>query len=200
MLGCSISVGARCAFAQHQSLQLELIRKLQSEKTTDQARKQLLQFSKSDPSIRKYLITQLPPMIERGPDSCPPSDIADISARWHSCPWYNAVELAGNLKIAEAARTLAPWIAMNSYGGLVLGLSSEYRLDPYPAATALWQIGNPAIPSVQHVLASGPRRDRDLAIHVLCIVDTPEAKAVLRNFRSRESDQDLRMTIERCTT
>jgi hypothetical protein len=183
--------------AQSRPTPSELVQKLQSEKTTDQARKRLLQFGDSDSAVRVYLAAHLPPMIEMGPNSCHPSNIVDIDAKWHSCPWYNAVELAGKLKIGEAAPTLGPWIATRTIGGTIVGLSSEYGLDFYPVATALWRIGNPAIPTIQHVFDSGQPGSHFLALRVLCIIHTPEAKAALRDDLPHESDPELQTMIKR---
>jgi hypothetical protein len=193
------SLNVSCVRAQSHPSPSELVQKLQSEKTTDQARRQLLQLGKSDPDLRQYLAVHLPTMIQAGPNSCPPSNISDIDAKWHSCPWYNAVELAGKLRIGEAAPALGQWIAVRTYGGIIIGISSEFRLDAYPGATALWQIGNPAVPVVQHILESdqGPR-SRFIDERVLCIINTPESKAALRDFLPRESDPELQARIKSC--
>jgi hypothetical protein len=113
----------------------ELVQKLKSDKTTDDARKQLLRLGKSEPDVKRYLAAQLPSMIEKGPKSCPPSDIEDVIKRWEACPWYNAVKLAGQLKIGEAAPALAQWVNWRNRGPT--GLSLEARLVFYPAARSL---------------------------------------------------------------
>jgi hypothetical protein len=110
ILGCWSCFGASNIMAQTHPSTSELVKRLQSPKNTDDARKQLLQLGNSDPDVRRYLAVHLPPMIEIGPKSCPPSDIEDLNTRWHACPWYNAVELSGKLRIAEAVTALAPWI------------------------------------------------------------------------------------------
>jgi hypothetical protein len=121
----------------------------------------------------------------------------DIVDRWHRCPWYNAVELAGKLKISEAAPALGRWIVIRN-SPLVVGLSSELELEPYPVATALWEIGNPSVPVLQHALDTRPRRVAFIAERALCIIDTPQSKATLREFLPRESDHWTRLMIKEC--
>jgi hypothetical protein len=195
VIGYAGALIAHRADAQNPPAPSDLVQRLQSAETTNQARRQLLQFGESDPAVRKYLAAHLPAMIEKGPYSCAPNNIKDVETRWHSCPWYNAVELAGKLKIGEAAPSLGPWIAMRTIGGAIVGISSEWRLDFYPAATALWQIGNPAIPTVQSVFDSGRPSSHFLALRVLTIINTPEAKAALRDDLPREPDPGLQAKI-----
>jgi hypothetical protein len=180
ILGCWSCFGVSNIMAQTHPSASELVKRLQSAKTTDDARKQLLQLGNSDSNVRRYLAVQLPAMIEPGPKSCPPSEIADLVARRHSCPWYNAVELAGKLKIGEAAPALAQWINWRNEGPV--GLSLEARLVFYPAAKALSEIGDPAIPVLQRVLNSGSPEEHVRAVRVLCIIHTPNAKAVLHDL------------------
>jgi hypothetical protein len=165
---------------------LELVQKLQSDKTTDDARRQLLQLGKSDPDVRRYLAAQLPPMIDLGPKSCPPSQIEDLFDRLHSCPWDNAVELAGSLKISETASSLARWINWRNNGPL--STSMEAQLIFYPAAKALAEIGDPSVPVVQRVLNSGSPEEHARAVRVLCIIHSPKAKAVLQEDLPHETD------------
>jgi hypothetical protein len=178
--------------AQRRPAPSELVQKLQSEKTTDEARKQLLQVGNSDPEVRRYLAAQLPPLIQRGPKSCPPSEIVDLTARWHSCPWYNAVELAGNLKISEASSALAPWIGWRSGGPFLPTL--EARLVFHPAAKALAEIGDPAIPVVQQAL-SNPK-DHYPAVRILCIIHTAKAKAALQEDLPHETNPAVQTMIK----
>src|SRR5271170_2960981 len=102
---CSLSVHG--AMAQNQLTVPELLQELRSEKTTNMARERFLKFRKSDPTVRKSLAASLPLLIKMGPDSCRPSTSLD-ETRWHSCPWYNSVELAGEFKIGEAVPALGP--------------------------------------------------------------------------------------------
>jgi hypothetical protein len=196
ILGCWSCFGASNIMAQTHPSTSELVKRLQSPKNTDDARKQLLQLGNSDPDVRRYLAVQLPPMIARGPKSCPPSEIVDLVARWHSCPWYNAVELAGKLKIGEAAPALSPWINWRSEGPLLPTL--EAQLIFHPAAKALYEIGDPAIPVVQRVLNSGSSEEHARAVRVLCIINTPKSKAVLQDDLPHETGPDQQTMIKNC--
>jgi len=118
----------------------------------------------------------------------------DLAARWHACPWYNAVELSGKLKIAEVASALASWINWRSEGPFLPTL--EVQLIFHPAAKALAEIGDPAISTLQRVLNSGNSEEHARAVRVLCIIHTPKAKAVLRVNLPRESDPDLQAMIK----
>ncbi len=182
------------AVAQSRPPASELVQKLQSDKTTDNARRQLLQLGKSDPDVRPYLAAQLVPMIDLGPKSCPPSQIEDLVDRWHSCPWYNAVELAGKLKISETAPSLGRWINWRSEGPL--STSMEAQLIFYPAAKALYEIGDPAIPILQRVLSSGNPGEHARAVRVLCIIHTPKAKTVLQENLPHETDPAVQTMIK----
>jgi hypothetical protein len=196
ILGCRNCFGAGDIMAQTHPSTSQLVKRLQSPKTTDDAGKQLLQLGNSGPDARRYLAVHLPPMIERGPKSCPPSEIVDLVARWHSCPWYNAVELAGKLKIGEAAPALFPWIGWRSEGPLLPTV--EAQLIFHPAAKALYEIGDPAIPVVQRVLNSGSSEEHARAVRVLCIINTPKSKAVLQDDLPHETDPDQQTMIKNC--
>jgi hypothetical protein len=150
----------------------------------------------SDPDVRRYLAAQLPPMIDLGPKSCPPSQIEDLFDRLHSCPWDNAVELAGSLKISETASSLARWINWRNNGPL--STSMEAQLIFYPAAKALAEIGDPSVPVVQRVLNSGSSEEHARAVRVLCIIHSPKAKAVLQDDLPHETDPDQQTMIKNC--
>jgi hypothetical protein len=182
------------AIAQNHLAPSELVQKLRSDKTTDEARKQLVPLANSEPDVKHYLAAQLPPMIEIGPKSCPQSDISDLDARWHACPWYNAVELSGKLRIAEASTALARWISWRSEGPFLPSL--EAQLVFHPAAKALAAIGDPAIPVLQQALGSGNPKDHAVAVRVLCIIHTAKSKSVLQEDLAHESDPTLQTMIK----
>ena len=171
VLGCWGGPGIHSILAQSRPSPSELLQELQSEQTTDRARDELLRFGKSDPAVREYLAVHLPPLIESGPsiETCP----------GYPCQtWRNAVELAGNLKIAETAPALARWIIVkdiNPWPGI-----GPYgaKLEIDPTAIALSSIGDPAIPALRHVLDSGSPDEHTLAVRALCTIGTPKAKAV----------------------
>src|SRR3984885_15823048 len=98
-LGCWCGPGVHSMLAQGRPSPSELVQQLQSEKTSNKARDELLRLGKSDPRVRQYLAAHLPSLIESGPSKadCPEN----------SCEtWLNAVELAGRLKIAKAVPAL----------------------------------------------------------------------------------------------
>jgi hypothetical protein len=179
--------GVQCILAQSHPTAAELVQNLQSEQTTDDAKKELLKLGKSDAEIRQYLTVHLPPLIESGPGNRPCSE--------HHCQeWENAVELAGKLKIGEAAPALARWINWRNPGPN--GLSLEARLVFYPAARSLADIGDPAIPVLQRVLDSSSPEEHARAVRVLCIIHTPKAKAALQDDLTHETDPDLQAMIK----
>jgi hypothetical protein len=182
------------AIAQNHLAPSELVQMLRSDKTTDEARKQLVQLANSEPDVKHYLAAQLPPMIEIGPKSCPPSDIKDLNTRWHACPWYNAVELSGKLRIAEAASPLAPWITWRAEGPFLPTL--EAQLVFHPAAKALAAIGDPAIPVLEQALSSGNPKNHAMAVRVLCIIHTAKSKSVLQADLAHEPDPMLQTMIK----
>lgn len=183
-----------CAVAQNHPVPSELVQKLHSVESTDEARKQLLSLGKAEPDVRRHLATELPAMIQAGPKSCPPSEISDVVKRWHTCPWFNAVELAGQLKIAEAVPALAPWVGWRAPAPLLPAM--EEQLLFHPAAKALAEIGDPAIPVLKRVLNSRNPEEHAKAVRALCIIRTPNAKAVLRDNLAHESDRDLQTMIK----
>ena len=73
-----------------------LLQQLQSAQNTDQAAEKLLKLANSDSKVRDQLAVRLPGIIDKGPQE-------PIQ------PWTNAVHLAGEVKIAEAAPALAKW-------------------------------------------------------------------------------------------
>lgn len=190
VLACSASSVARCTSAQSNPRLTELTQRLESEQTTDAARDELLKQGKSDPEARQYLVVRIPTLIDSGPGAgkCPATPCR---------AWRNAVELATRLKIGEAAPALARWIAVKDvnpwpgigpYGG---------KLETNPAALALASIGDPAIPALEKVLDSGTSNEHALAMRVLGMINTPKAKAVLRDDLQRETDPDLQAMIKR---
>lgn len=190
VLGCCYGSGAHSILAQSHSSPSELVQRLQSEQTTDDARDSLLKLGKTEPEVSQYLAVHLPLIIERGPS------VTGCSG--YPCQvWRNAVELAGKLKIAEASPALARWISVkdvNPWPGI---RPYGNKLDMNPTAISLSLIGNPAIPSLQHVLESGSPEEHGLAVRAMCMIRTPKAKAVLREELPHEPDTDLQELIKR---
>jgi len=160
-----------------------LLQQLQSAQNTDQAAEKLLKLANSDPKVRDQLAVRLPAILDKGPQE--PAQ-----------PWTNAVHLAGELKIAEAAPALAKWIRLNTSTG-TLSLSREARLVDYPAGQALVQIGAPAIPALVGVLDSGNLYERWNAAYALNLIGSPQAKTALRDHLKREPDSTMRDFIEK---
>jgi len=194
--------GVHVASAQSLPDPQELVQELQAAQSSNGAKTKLTELAKSDPAVRAYLTTSLPPIIQLGPGSCHPvyrngtTNIVDLDATWQSCPWHNAVELAGRLKIAEAVSALAPWIGMSDKAGIITG-GGEAGLGAYPAARALSQIGDPAVPTLQHFLSKGNPIEHANALHALCLIDSSNAKSVLRQYLPRETSPGAQQMIRR---
>jgi hypothetical protein len=160
-----------------------LFQQLQSDQTSTPATEKLLRLGKSDVTVRAYLVTHLPSMIETGPQ---PS----------FATWSNAARLAGGLKIAEAAPALAKFIDVTTG---TITLSGESHLRTSPAGLALVQIGDPAVPALDAVLEQGNLDQRWRAMYALKLIGSAKAKTVLRNHGSHESDETLRAFMEKTT-
>jgi len=157
----------------------ELVRDLQSEATADQAGQELRKTAKSDPAVRQYLIVNLPPIIEKGPKSQLPA-------------WKNAVQMAGDLEIVEAAPALAKWLGLDT-GPPITDMHRQARLQHSWPGKALFQIGDPAIPFVQPVLARGTSRERWTAAYLLSRIGSRRAHEALRKHLAEdEPDATLR--------
>jgi HEAT repeat protein len=164
----------------------DLFLKLRSNETAASAARQLLSLSRSDPAVREYLRTNLAPVIDAGPSH---------TTQWPGQVWLNAVRLAGELKIEEAAPSLAKWISVRN--SPIVTLSAESYLRDSPAGHALVQVGNPAIPALQKVLDQGNDDERWESSRALLLIDTPQALAVLREHVAHESDDTLVSTINK---
>lgn len=160
-----------------------LFRQLQAPGTTNEATVALLKQGATQVSVRRYLGSGLPPLIEAG---------------WKSSSWQvwkNEVRLAGELKITETAPALAKWISLDSVGETSAGQFE--RLQTNPAGKALAQIGDPAIPSLVSVLGTGTVRERRSAYFALNLIDSPSAKAAMRDRLDSEDDASLRDFLEK---
>jgi hypothetical protein len=160
-----------------------LFQQLQSDQTSTPATEKLLRLGKSDVTVRAYLVTHLPSMIEAGPE---PS----------LATWSNATRLAGGLKIAEAAPALVKYIDVTTG---TITLSGESHLRTSPAGLALVQIGDPAVLALDAVLEQGNLDQRWKATYTLKLIGSAKAKTVLRNHGSHEADENHRAFIEKAT-
>ena len=162
-----------------------LFQRLQIDSSTDDAETQLLRNAKTDPETRTYLALHLPELINKGPKN---------NAR----PWVNAVKLAGELKIPEAVPSLIPWIGQGGDPSepIPLTMSSYLRLEMFPAAKSLAQIGNPSVPAVTKVLDKGSRDEKYFAVYILMQIDSPDAMRALETHLQKESDPRIKDLIE----
>ena len=161
-----------------------LLRQLGSPRTTDSAKTQLLQLGGSDPEARRYLAIHLPLLIAAQPRSSHP-DVRNVGSLRRE--WVNAVLLAGNLRLVEAAPALAKQIDVRT--------TQQNFWGNNPTGYALCQIGDPAIPSVQRVLANGNQEQRKLAAYVLQEVDSPKSMGVLRDYGNHGKDPYLATSL-----
>lgn len=160
-----------------------LLRELQSAESTERATEQILGLAKSDPSVRLYLAKHLQSIIERNPYDSFKS-------------WKNAVRLAGELKLAEAAPALTKWIAVADNGDDKEGTPLRSALETNPAARALSQIGDPAVSALKQTLVSSKWQDRRIAIIVCRTIGSTNAEHALQDRLKVETDPDLRNLIQ----
>jgi HEAT repeat protein len=178
---CFVVGGTRVA-AQGPAQVDQLLGQLQQPSTTDRAREELQREGELDPETKKYLAQRLPPLIERGPSN-------------EFDPWVNAARLAGSLRLAEAVPALAKRIGVNTGG--TIGLSDEVILRHSPAARALVDIGEPAVPSLRLILQGAKLNERWVAVWALRAIGSPAAMSGLRAHGPRESDRNLQKLIEK---
>lgn len=164
--------------AQESTDLLRLFKQFQEHSTTDAATKELIHLGKSDPQTRKYLARHLPEVIEN---------------RGNPQVWTNAVQVAGQLKIAEAVPALARWLDRN--GGGTITLSGMMQLRNEPPARALVAIGDPSVPTLATVLRTGNLHQRETAAIALHRIGTPVAQRTLRDHAKVETDSNLRAFI-----
>jgi HEAT repeat protein len=166
----------------------ELLQQLQAPETTDRAAPELLKLAKGDVGVRRVLAERLPGIIAKGQPPDP----------WVNHVWFNAVSLSGELKIKEACEALAKW--MHTEGGPSAGeggMGVHMRLENKPAAKALAQIGDPALPVVAPVLNRDNDRERWDAVYILNLIGSPAAIKLLREHVSSEPNPHLRELIQR---
>lgn len=178
--------GAVVLFCQNAPEEAVLFQELLSPQTTDQGTAKLLKIGKTDSNVRKYLGVRLPPVIQKHP-------------KYSSRQWTNAVRLAGELKIADAAPALARLISLDDLGGLgcFVTTSQILNLETNPAGKALAEIGGPAIPALTEVLKQGSVRERTDVVYVLHYMGSARARRALQEHLGHEPDPQLRNFINR---
>jgi len=191
ILSYAICFGSQGINAQPESSVSVLIQQLQQNQTTDRAAEQLVKIGSADPTAKQYIAAHLPRMIEQGPKGRYPED--------SYYPWYNAVRIAGQLRIVEAAPALVKQInARTRVGGVTS--SKEANLRDSPAGLALVQIGDPAVPALQTLLEQGSPYERWTAAYALILIGSPTARSALREHAAREPDETLVDYIKRATS
>jgi hypothetical protein len=176
LLALLLVTNSLVAPGQDRSRVVTAFKRLQVPATTDRAANELLALGRADTEARKFLSANLPTLIDRGP------------AERCRC-WQNEVSLAGNLKIVEVAKPLSKWITVREG---VITFTSNFRLENAPAAKALAQIGDPAIPTIQNVLLEDNVDRRGTALMILSLMHTPKARLVLKDHLEHEQDDKLR--------
>lgn len=158
-----------------------LFKQLKSEGTTDQATAELVSLGPENIGAKNYLARNLPAIIDQQPRS--------------RNVWLNSVRLAGIFRLTEAVPALTKWInASLETGGTI---AENNRLDPFPCARALVQIGEPAVPALIETLEKGDKHHRWFAYRVLFIIGSPRAIGALRGHLTRESDPSFKLEIQR---
>jgi HEAT repeat protein len=170
------------AVAQVASKADDLLRQLGSPETSARAAESLIRLGSSDQTARAYISVRIPALIYSDPDI-------------NFSEWSNAVRIAGELKIAQASKALGTWVGDRRLWPPETELSDGYTLRNDPAAKALSQIGNPAIPTLVVVL-NGNVRARRSAVRALEIIGTARAIAALRKHEPLEKDDDLKSYID----
>ena len=163
-----------------------LFKRLETPETTDQATEQLLKLAANSSEMKKYLATHLPSIIDKGP-----TDAGGKAER----PWINATRIAGQLKLVEAIPSLVKWFSFETGGTITLGQAA--RLEYHPAAKALSQIGDPAVPSLERILSNANLDYRKIAVLALTLIGSNKGYSVLRAHVPHESDPGLRDMIQK---
>jgi hypothetical protein len=163
-----------------QNRQEQLFADLQRESTTVTAASQLESLGISDPSVRAYLATHLPPLLE---------------TRSNITVWKSEVVLAGNMKLVEAVPALTRLLTVNSEdGGLHTIYKSMELLNDAPAR-ALVAIGDPAVEDVAKLLDNADNKTRSRAVRVLIKINSQASKDALKRHEPNEADPGLQRLI-----
>jgi len=107
------------------------------------------------------------------------------------------MKLAGAFRTSEAIPALVKWIGTPASESGEGTLAERVRLEPFPAAKTLAQIGEPAVPALANALEKGNARERPVAFRALVLVGSPSAIRALRDHLNREPDQSLKLEIQK---
>ena len=161
----------------------KLFTQLNEPSTTDTAARQILDVASKDAEARQYIVRRLPELI----DKQKPEDLV----------WQNAVHLAGQLNASEAVPSLLKAFPLGRVGGpMNTTFGTEMRLDDDIVSKALAEIGDPAIPAVSNLLATGDKDTRRRAVLILRNMHSPAAHKVLRERLPHEPDKVIKELIE----
>jgi HEAT repeat protein len=182
MLGIAMMSGLCAVMAGQQRSQIEdLFAKLDSGVTNEEASAELRKFAADDPESRDYITKRLLVLI-RGEDK--------------GFLWYNSVQLIGQLKITEAAPTLAEALRRDHRSGFfTLGLDA--RLYDDPVAKSLSEIGEPAVDSVTKLFQDGDTPTRRRTTIVLSNIGSASAREAISRQIVNESDAELKAFMQR---
>jgi DNA-binding phage protein len=158
-----------------------LITMLKDPKTSEDAKKQLLEVGESNLNIQHRLAEFLPEALK---------DRSDLPV------WQNEVELAGQLKILTTIPMLSKLLTQTSEVGGLTDLYREAQLVDDPVAKALSRIGDPAVPSLKTILNSANVETRWRATRILLLIGTPLAQQTLQDRLLVEKDPTMRLRIE----
>lgn len=163
----------------------ELIETLRSTKKDERigAQRKILELSRGDITFRNSAVRSLISIVENEKRSvllCPDECYQE---------WRMAVETLGAMNAVEATDTLAKRITVNN-GSFGLGIAW------FPAATALVQIGEPAIPELKNrLLGSQSELERKLYIDTLHAIRTPAARNSLEDILQSTRRKDIKQAI-----
>jgi hypothetical protein len=190
--GAMLQTFSSARFSPHTEISarlLEDLQNLQKPNTTDAAYKDLLSLAENDKSAVSLLAVKLPSIIDKGPP--------DGMTNWENADdistWENAVRLAARFKIIEACAALGKWIDV--WDSQEFTSSSIFSLRIIPAAKALSQIGEPAVPTLVSILNTGNESQRWPAADALEIIHSPAAMNALTEHLARETDPHVKSLI-----
>jgi HEAT repeat protein len=145
---------------------------LQSEDTTAAATARFLELGPGNADPKEYLAKHLPAVINQEPKTY--------------FVGVNCVRLAGAFRLKEAIPALVKAINARTPEGQTLATNA--RLDTFPCAKALVEIGEPAVPALIEVMEKGDWRHRWFAYRVLFLIGSPRSIGALRDHVDHESE------------
>lgn len=167
---------------------LELLKKLQIPETTDEACNQLESLAEADPKVRKYLAERVVALVDVGPEQHQ-SKLPGSEAQYPRPVWRNAVKLASDLDVTEAAPALVRWIGVTTTP--VFTYASAMTLRNNPAGQALIRFGDASVPVLRGGLEHDELEQRWDCAYALFEIDSPQATAALRDYAAHGTDKEL---------